>query len=134
MNYNKTLLYLLDKCEQDKNKSFAIFTDKGDSLFPVNNKEFDIHIFIENGLVCWAIKGYTYSIDKQDDVHAFVDNYNKSKDKKFVMHFLPWERKVSMSNIVPFKDNDTTINILEEAIKCFTEQNDFTNTIKQFCD
>lgn len=136
MNYNKTLVYLLDKCEEDKRLACTVFTDKGDSSFtyPEGRKGFNMQIFIVNGMLSWAIKGYTYSIDKQEEVHAFVDNYNKNDNKKYAMHFLPWERKVAVSNIVPFRDNETTINILEDTIKCFTEENDFTKSIRQFCD
>ena len=136
MNYTKTLVYLLDKCEEDKRLACTVFTDKGDSSFtyPEGNKEFNMQIFIVNGMLSWAINGYTYSIDKQEEVHAFVDNYNKSDNKKHTMHFLPWERKVAISSIVSFKDNETTINVLEDAIKCFTEENDFTKSIRQFCD
>lgn len=136
MNYNKTLVYLLDKCEEDKRLACTVFTDKGDSSFtyPEGRKGFNMQIFIVNGMLSWAIKGYTYSIDKQEEVHAFVNNYNKNDNKKYAMHFLPWERKVAVSNIVPFRDNETTINILEDTIKCFTEENDFTKSIRQFCD
>lgn len=136
MNYNKTLVYLLDKGKENKKLTFNVYTDKGDSAFayPEGDKEFNVQVFIENSMICWAIKGYRYSTDKQEDVHAFVDNYNKSNNKKYTMHFLPWERKVAISNIVPFRDNETTINLLEEAIKYFTEECDFTNSIRQFCD
>lgn len=62
--------------------------------YPEGDKEFFAQIFIENGMLCWAIKGYTYSLDKQEDVRAFVGAYNKNADRKYAMHFLPWERKV----------------------------------------
>lgn len=136
MNYYKTLRYLLDKAEENKKLAFTVFTDKGDSTFgyPKVIKEFYAQIFIENGMVCWAIKGYTYSLDKQEDVHAFVDAYNKNGDKKYVMHFLPWERKVVLSDVVPFVDNETTISLLDEAIDYFTKENDFTNNVREFCE
>lgn len=136
MNYNKTLRYLLDKAEENKKLAFTVFTDKGDSCFayPEGNKEFYVQIFIENGMVCWAIKGYTYSLDKQEDVRVFVDAYNKNDDRKYVMHFLPWERKIALSNVVPFVDNETAISLLEEVIEYFTTENDFTNNARAFCE
>ena len=113
MNYNKTLVYLLDKCEEDKRLACTVFTDKGDSSFtyPEGRKGFNMQIFIVNGMLSWAIKGYTYSIDKQEEVHAFVDNYNKI-GAEMVDDFNLFVRN-EIPTPTPFQliGNDTRMNI-----------------------
>lgn len=135
MNYNKTLVYLMDKCEEQKNIGFTVLTDKGDSSFayPGSEIKYKMQIIIANGMISWLIKGYIFPTEKQNEVHTFVDNYNKKENRKYTMHFLPWEKKVAISSMSLCEDNEMAIKIIDEAIKFFMGENEVTKDIKNLC-
>ena len=135
MNYNKTLVYLMDKCEEQKNIGFTVLTDKGDSSFayPGSEIKYKMQIIITNGMISWLIKGYIFPTEKQNEVHTFVDKYNKKENRKYTMHFLPWEKKVAISSMSLCEDNEMTIKIIDDAIKFFMGENAVTKDIKNLC-